>query len=439
MREKYTFFLLIFAISLVIISCTKPLGWGILLWAIEDPEVPSGTIIPVYVKSHINQVWVAGVPEIYQRGTSIDKFEIPLYKLELVGSKKATQKRAEEFAEFALMYAETLQDGLPIRSEPDNSARRTYRLRHGEIVKILEEAPGIPPISTTGEPLTGVWYKVLTEDGNIGYCFSYRLRLFEHITGPLIATIYEEETSDPDLDYVLSKIWYTETYNTMINNRRINIEELSQNWRFSPGVDNRVAYIYTSSVNQSFPYTTIRSNGNRSWRFEDSSLQMRLRSDTTLEVTFNEENGAPRTQLFVTLQQDLNSIITQEMTRQETLFRQIYSLGPTFDSANYGTISFRADGTFIWTGYDFLVPGIIPRIEMGNGSINMGLFLSTALSNQYTGALSLKLDGLDETIDFFYTLDSQGMRIEYIPPTSRDGILVSRQSGSPLVIYFFRY
>ena len=102
-------FLLISAVCLLTSSCSEHLGWGILLWATEDPVVPSGTVLPVYIRSNINQVWVAGIPEIYRdsSGNAIDKFEIPLAKLELVGSRTAAHRRAEEFSGFALIYAET--------------------------------------------------------------------------------------------------------------------------------------------------------------------------------------------------------------------------------------------------------------------------------------------------------------------------------------------
>ncbi|MDR2103355.1 MAG: SH3 domain-containing protein, partial [Treponema sp.] len=104
-----------------------------------------------------------------------------------MGRGKAARQRAADFAPLALTYAETLQDGLPIREEPDNGARRVYRLKIGQIIKILAKVPGNPAISTTGDPLPGDWYQVLTEDGSTGYCFSYRLRLFEHTGGPLAA------------------------------------------------------------------------------------------------------------------------------------------------------------------------------------------------------------------------------------------------------------
>jgi hypothetical protein len=37
-----------------------------------------------------------------------------------------------------------------------------------------------------------------------------------------------------------------------------------------------------------------------------------------------------------------------------------------------------------------------------------------------------------------YSFDTQGLRIEYVPDTSKDGNLVARRASSPTVIYFYR-
>jgi hypothetical protein len=308
MQGKYRFLSIFLSILLTMLlnSCTRLEGWGLLLWATENPAVPSGTILPVYIKSNIDKVWVVGFPNesrifgnAFQSSTS--KFEVPLSKIELVGTKNAAQKRAAAFAELALIYAETLQDGLPIRDAPDNSSRRVYRLRQGEIVKILSQAEGTPALGSTGEPLTGAWYEVLTENGTVGYCYSYRLRFFEHTGGPLTIVRTIEEDDDPDLDRVLATIWYPESYGTMVNSKKLDLDELSKQWHFSPGQDTGIAHIYLPAVDRTFSYTRIRSDGARSWHFEGAPLQMQLRSDTTLAVQYTENGGALRTLLFVTL------------------------------------------------------------------------------------------------------------------------------------------
>jgi hypothetical protein len=428
-------------------SCSR-LGWGILLWSSEEPPIPSGTVLPVYIRSNIDQVWVVGIPEIYRDGKrGMDKMEIPLSQFELVGGKGKARKRAETFAPYALTYAETLQDGLPIRDNPDNSARRIYRLRTGEIIKVLSRAEGNPAISAAGDPLPGEWYRVLTEDGNTGYCFSYRLKLFEHYGGPLaVARTEEVEAEDPDLENLLAKTWSPEFYGTMVNNRRLNLEALSRHWHFDPGQDTGIAHIYLPAVDQTFSYTAIRPAGARAWRFEGSALQMTLRSDTLLAVQYTESGGALRTLLFTALPAAVEDLIIQETARREDLFHNIFSQGPAFTSNNYGTISFTEAGEFNWTGFDILVPQVIPQAAAGNGRVAMDLFLGPSLQDRYNGAFSLRFEnvsprgsgGPDMTVRFLYALDSQGFRLEYAPETSMEDAAVVRRASSPMVLYFFK-
>jgi hypothetical protein len=425
-------------------SCSRFLGYGVLLWSAEDPPVPSGTVLPVYIRSNIDHVWVVGTPKEYRSGeNSIDKFEIPLSKLQLAGSKKKALKAAEDFAPYALMYAETLQDHLPIRENPDNNARLVYRLRQGEIIKILAPAKGVIAVGVTGSPLPGEWFRVLTEDGNTGYCFSYRLRLFEHSGGPLSAAPgVEAAEEDPDLEQLLSKKWSAESYGAMVNSGKINLEELSQRWGFEPGQETGLAHIKVENLDRSFSYTAIRPVGNRTWSFEGSSLQMYLRSDTTLAVQFTENGGALKSLLFVALPSGVDDLIMQETARREGLFEVLYSRGPSFSSHNYGTLTFEENGRFAWTGYNILVPQLIPVSALEGGLVDMRLFLATSLRDRYNGAFTLRFDTVSRAaeaeLDFMYTLDNQGFRIEYVPPSGKDGITVVRRASSPMVIYFYR-
>jgi len=441
-RNKKYFVFLLFLI-LLLSSCSRRLGYGILLWSAEDPPVPSGTVLPVFIRSNIDQVWVAGIPREYRsEESSMDKFEIPLSQLELAGSKKKAEARAEAFAPYALIYAEALQDGLPIRESPDNGARRVYRLKLGEIIKILAPAKGVAAVGTTGDPLPGEWYKVLTEDGATGFCFSYRLKIFKHSGGVLAAVrVEQQEAEDPSLDRLLNRKWSTESYGTMVNTRRIDLEELSYRWSFDPGSETGIAHINVRDLDRTFSYTKILSTGTQSWRFEGTQLQMNLRSETTLAVQFTEESGLLRTLLFVALPSEVDDIILQETARREGLFRSIYEQGPAFSSNNYGTLVFREDGRFTWNGNWLLVPQVIPASALGSGSVDMRLFLSGSLSDNYAGAFTMRFDGISgqgAQADFMYNLDSQGLRIEYAPQTSMDGLAVVRRASSPLVIFFFR-
>jgi hypothetical protein len=301
----------------------------------------------------------------------------------------------------------------------------------------------VEAVGTTGDPLPGEWYRVLTEGGTSGFCFSYRLKLFEHSGGALAAVMSDQsEAEDPELDRLLSRTWSPESYGTMVNTRRYNLQELSYHWAFDPGQDTGIARISVRDMDLSFPYSKIRSTGTQSWRFEGTQLQMSLRSETTLAVQFTETSGLLRTLLFVALPTAVDDIILQETTRREDLFLSIYEQGPVYVSNNYGTLRFREDGRFTWTGNMLLVPQVIPSTALGTGSIDMRLFLAANMSSLYTGAFTLRFDAPGgpggAQADFMYSLDSQGFRIEYVPQTSLDGITVVRRATSPLVLYFYR-
>jgi hypothetical protein len=428
----------------IFLSCERTLGWGMLLWSTENPDIPSGTVLPVYIRSNIDQVWVAGIPKVYQSAgfDGPDKFEIPLLHLELVGGKSAALKRAEKFREYALLYAETLQDGLPVREEPNNSSRRVYRLRTGEIVKVLAKSEGEPAISTTGDPLPGDWYHVLTRDGNTGYCFSYRLRLFEHRGGPLnIKQTETEEAEDGDLQIVLSQNWYPESYGTIAASGKIDIEELDKKWQFLPGQDSGLARIHVAELDRTFPYTSIKREGSRSWRFEGAPLQMTLRAESLLAVQYSDDGGAMRTLLFVTLPASPEDLVAQETERRNVLYQNIVRQGPRFTSNNYGILSFAANGRFVWNGNSLLVPHIIPPETSESGVVEMRLFLGPSLEDRYNGAFTLRFDSADAAgfpVHFLYTLDSQGLRLEYVGQENLEGTTVNRRAASPTIIYFFK-
>jgi len=439
-RKKILSILLILTAFFALSSCSK-LGWGVLLWTIDDPPVLSGTVLPVYVQSNIEKVWIVGVPDPNKKIGEPAKVEVPLSWFEFSGSKRKAEKRADEFSQYAALYAENLQDGLPIRDGPDNNSRRVYRMRTGEIIKILSISDGNPPISTTGDPLPGDWYIVLTQDGVIGYCFSYRLKIFEHYEGAVnIASERREAVSDPDLDMVLSKAWSPEIYLDMVNSKQINLEEFGKKYRFDPGQDTGIARIIMPDIEREFVYEGIYPDGERAWRFEGTSLSMFLSRNNTLRVTYIESSGGSRTLLFVALSSDIDDLILQENTRRQGQFMAIYSQGPVFTSTNYGTVSFTTSANITWTGFDLLVPELISSETKGQGRVYMDLFLSPFMEDNYDGAFTLRFTDIrqNNTLYFMYRLDNQGLRLEVVPAYCIEESAVTRRSASPMVLYFYK-
>ena len=247
-----------------------------------------------------------------------------------------------------------------------------------------------------------------------------------------------EAVSDPDLDMVFARTWSPEYYLQMITSRRINVREFERKYRFDPGQDTGVAKIILPDMEMEFVYEGIFPDGERAWRFEGANLQMHLRTNTTLAVQFLDNTGLRRTLLFVALSADIDDIIMQENARREARFMTIFNQGPVFTSNNYGSITFSQRGGFTWTGFDLLVPQLIPSGPDGEGRVQMDLFITPSFEERYNGAFTFRFTSQNAILRVMYSLDSQGMRLEILPDFAIEGITVTRRASSPMVLYFFR-
>jgi len=442
--KKFSCFLFIVFSLFFLADCSQKFtGWGVLLWSIDDPEIPSGTVLPVQIRSNVEQAWITGIPDEYINANMTESRQfamVPLPHLEFFSSKRKAEKYAAAFAEYAVVYAETMQDGLPIRDKPENSGRRTYRLKEGEIIKILEKAKGVEAVSTTGDPLEGEWFKVLTRSGSTGYCFSFRLRMFEHTTGPMRTMAARMEAGeDKDLDLVLGRIWYPESYGTMIKSGRLNLDILSRNYSFTAGISDSKARIHLEKGDAEFPYRKITKTAERTWSFEGTSLVVTLHSESTLEAQWEDSNRIRQSETFVTLPMSVEIIVNQEKEKRQNKFQALYNRGPEFSSANYGTLSLKSDGNFTWDETENLPEGMLPASIVGSGKIDMDYTLTGEMEERYTGAMALRFNAVSGSgtfLIFAYTLDNQGLRMEYIPREYVPGRAVSRRASLPFTIYF---
>ena len=112
------------------------MGYGVVLWSIPEHGLFDGTVVPVYVRSNIGKVYIIGIPGSKQ------KIEVPLWRITDPESKGKALKTAQRLAEYRRQYAVAALDGLPIRTEPVNTAKQVYRLRLNEVIKVLYKGEG---------------------------------------------------------------------------------------------------------------------------------------------------------------------------------------------------------------------------------------------------------------------------------------------------------
>jgi len=198
---------LVFAV-LLSVSCTSHIGYGLINWSIPEESLSAGDVVPVFIQSNIGKVYVIGAGKGFSK-----HLEVPLWKLTLYKSKSAAKKAALALGEYRYIYATVKKDGLPMHSDPDSTSKDVYRLKEGQPVKILKKGAGTPVLAGK-DPLEGDWLEVLTEDGSIGWCFSYNLTLYderEHNAAPKAVV---STGSDAVLENLLSRAWYPDSLTT---------------------------------------------------------------------------------------------------------------------------------------------------------------------------------------------------------------------------------
>jgi pyruvate/2-oxoglutarate dehydrogenase complex dihydrolipoamide acyltransferase (E2) component len=265
------------ALALGFSSCSHRLGWGLVLWSSSDGPLPAGSVVPVYIKSNINQVYVVG---------SLDgkkKVELPLWQIEVYGSKGKARAAAAKFAPVASLYLVAVRDGLPVRSTPTNvENNRVYRLHEGESVKILAKAEG-EVVKTGDTALVGDWYFVLAADGTRGYVFSNTMRLFDELkesSSPALAG-KTSGSSSVKIDVLFQKSWRPEYFQSEVDSGRVDLDLFAARFGLFTDAVHRQLRLETPTVSQVFQYSSIAEDGDY-FVFEGTPLRIRFEGDRRL-------------------------------------------------------------------------------------------------------------------------------------------------------------
>lgn len=415
---------LVFILSLLFLSCSKNLGYGLMLWSLPEEGLFDGDIVPVFIQSNINQVYVIGIPN------SEEKIEVPLWQITKPEKKAQAEQRAKKYEEYKHIYASVKLDGLPVRNEATNLGRQVYRLKEDEIIKILYKGDGAPV-----NGLEGDWLRVLMQDGSEGWCFSYNLRLFDETDEN--AFIIEEE-KDEQLEIILKKSWYPESFLTMIRSGRIDLEEMKVDYGFSINTENKTAFLRLKNINNSFSFEEIEKKESDLYVLTESPLQVRFISENRLQLTVIGSSGKHEIFNFTTLSQSVSETIEGEKNRRAFLYQTIVNQGPSFSSANYGLLQFLDDSSFVWTGYSLLSPSVIPSGIGSRGKVSLDYFVSNDLAFTYNGALTFRFDSDKKEIVFLYKLEETGLRLEYLPENLIQNSLISSQSQNPIILFFVK-
>jgi len=408
-----------------IFSCgQRPIGYGVILWSQDESVIESGTITPVYSESRLQKTYDIGVP-----GTDTI-ITVENWRISFFNRRGDAEAYANRYREFGNLIGISLMNGLPIRREPRSNADRVYRLRKGEMVKILDRSE---TTSVEGGS-ESYWYHVLTEGGVSGYCFGHALNV-----GTFKDLLKEAEPpeKDPVLTRILKNTWRPEYFKTLINRRTVDLNRIQPEYGLFPDSAGKTIKIVTPSHSIDFVYSAITPSGVNSYVFEDTPLQISVISDSEIEVRYTAYQKEYR-EIYTILNYDIEEIIKNEVERRDKLFEQLIGMGNSFTSSAYGTLKVEEDRTFIWQDYSKLVPNVIPSGLMGTGKIEFSLFLTPELQEIYDGVVTFAFTapGEEKRVSFLYRLQENGVRFLYIPEGDIRDMTVTRENPFPLIIFF---
>ena len=420
------------AISFALASCSRFMGYGMLLWDIPERDLRDGDILPVYIRSNISHTYAVSAPD------SKDRFDIPLWQITTPASRRETKKIKLRYAEFLHRYASVKLDGLPIRAEPVNTARQVYRLRKGEIIKILYKGEG-QAVMTGSDALEGNWLRVLTSSGTQGWCFSYNLELFEMQKGGEAApgAGSGEEEKDDAFEKLAGTIWYPDYYRSMIREKRIDPIRMNAAYCFTVDAENKKVSLNLPERYGSWEYGAATKTADGEYTFTDTPVKVSVR-DNYIAVTCADDAGRPRDYNFIALGDDVDiaALVAEEKERRGAEYVRIAAAGPNFKSAAYGQLSLKRDGSFTWRGNRRLVPSLIAESAKGGGTVGIDYFIDELLSPQYDGVLSFSFEGMKAKVNFLYKIEANGIRLEDAAEARFEGNTLVRRGASPLVIFF---
>lgn len=404
--------ILLIAILGIASSCTPRLGWGLILWTLPEAGLPTGSIVPVYIKSDIGKVYVIGLP-----ASPGGKIEVEQWRVELFRTKARAQRRVKEMAEYLDAFMSATRDGVPLRYKPTNAEKRVFKLRQGQVVKVLAKVEG-ELVSTGGKVLPGDWYMVMADDGTMGYVFSYAMKLYRESEVPSQGGTESADFS-ASIDAFFKQTWRPAYFQEMIDSGTVDPDRFSRKFGLFTDAVRKQIRIELPGQSLLFSYDSILESSG-SAVFESSAMP-----GGPLRISFPGENRIlarwSQSQEFLVISQDIDEAIRKEkLARQDRLISFVSaaasaahlpattpSLG--FSAPAAGTLSFGVSGKFSWTGMDALPAGFIPQGAGDSGHIAIRYGLDDSLRASWDGALSLGFSGMDGVwTDFFYRLSPDG-------------------------------
>jgi len=422
------------ALTVVMLSScgVRPSGYGVVLWGETSGGLQTGAVVPIVRNATINSSYLLLVP-----GESKPR-EFPAGRVRSFKSKAEANQFLQSFAPYAQSWAVSMKQDpppLPIRDQGSQDGRVIYKLKPGQLVKVVGRSQGRETI----QQYSDYWYEVATDDGYSGFCFGHYLKLFSTAGDP-VQEAQRILSQDETLDRIMNNTWRPDWFREMVARGAIDLAVFREDIGLFPSPTDNVVRLVLPQYSLEFHYTGVQKLGESNYVFTGSDLRVTVVDEERISIYYHYKDQRVAA-LFALMKGEVADLITAEQNRRQAIFDSIMAKGASLSSSAYGTITLLDGMRFSWTGYQKLVPSFVPADATGKGRVDFGLHAAKGLAGDYDGVITLLFDRSDPSapaasVSFLYKITSTGLRFTSLDSDSVSNLIVTHAGISPVVIFF---
>lgn len=415
--------LLLIALVLACVSCGKTYDkYAVVLWAEQDDQFVNGDLAGVIAFSSIRKEYQIQNPGV--ENAPIKPMEA--WRLKVFDSRGQAEEYLRNNKDFLGAFGNSLKQALPVRAKADRTSAIVYRLKENEEVKIL----GREKEKRDEAGLVDYWYEIMTREGTSGWVFGYQLRTADEVAG--------NPDQDP-LAVLANSNWRPVEFQTMVANGTIDLVEFKPEYGFFLYPEEKKVVLSLSKDQVAVSNAELKSRGKNSWQVGDSGMQLNLDRNGELRVEWLRKDKSLASRTFVNFKDNVQALYDAEKDRRTNLILELSRQARSLSSENFGALSLRSDGSFVWEGFGVLSPAVIPANARGTGKAEIRYYLGNALAARHTGIISLDFDlssGNVEEVNFLYQIGKDGIRLEHVRKSQFKGLRLLENQSNPQIIFF---
>ena len=349
--------------------------------------LPTGAVIHVIEESALEDRYLVRSPGADRREELVP---VSRWRVRVFPDTEQATAFAARYALFAASYGYATRSGLPVRAEASATSDIVYKLRDGEVTKVLERGAQPERVGV----YENYWYQVLTEDGVAGYTFGEFLPVFESSGDPQ-AEAARLQAADPALERLLGTVWRPEYFRAMVITGRYDLERFRAEYGLFPDPAAQVFRLVTEESAHEFAYQTIERVSDDLYVLHAAEaagpVRFTVQSAARVAVSYV-AGGRLVTQVFLDLKRDIAALIAAERTRRDLLYADLRARGALLRSSGYGTIELEEERRYRWHGFEALVPGLLPAGLPGTGRVDFRYAPGPALAGSYDAVVTFLFD-----------------------------------------------